>query len=148
MNLSKECKLIRVSNAVAAGVTTVTSSAVDMRGYETCLFLVPFGAIVTGAATSIKVQQSSDDGSTDTYDDLTGTSVTVADDQDNKIAYVEVTRPLKRYIKCIVSRATQNSTVDAIVAILGGPKAIPVTHDSTTVMAASETWTSPAEGTA
>ncbi|MBZ5638515.1 MAG: hypothetical protein LAO51_07105 [Acidobacteriia bacterium] len=148
MNLSKECKLIRHNNAVAAGQTTITPAAgIDMKGFDTCLFIVAFGAITTGAATSVKVQQSSDDGVADGYSDLTGTSVTVADDQDNKLCYVEVARPLKRYLKLLVLRATQDSVVDGIFAILGGAHEIPTTH-STTVMAASETHISPAEGTA
>lgn len=147
MNLSKETKLQRVSNAVAAGTSAVTSSAVDMKGYENCLFVVAFGAIVSGAATSIKVQQSSDDGSTDAYSDLEGTSVTVADDDDNQLAYVEIARPTKRYLKCIVSRATQNSTVDAIIAVLSGNKDTPTTHDATTVLG-GELHVTPAEGTA
>jgi hypothetical protein len=147
VNLTKEAKFLRVSNAVAAGQTTITSSAVDMQGFESCTFMALFGAITSGAATSIKVQQSSDDGATDAYSDLAGTSVTVADDQDNKMAFVEVSRPTKRYLKCIVSRATQDSAVDGIIAVLTGAHEIPTTHPST-VMAASELHVSPAEGTA
>jgi hypothetical protein len=147
INLSKETKLQRVSNAVAAGTSTVTSSSVDMKGYENCLFVVAFGAIVSGGVQSVKVQQSSDDGSTDAYSDLEGTSVSVADNNDNQLVYVEIARPTKRYLKCIVSRATQNSTVDAIIAVLSGNKDMPTTHDATTVLG-GETHVSPEEGTA
>lgn len=137
----------RVSNAVAAGTTTITSSAVDTSGFDVCTFMIPFGTITTGAATSIKIQQSSDDGSTDAYSDLEGSNITVADDQDNKVAIAEVVRPAKRYLKCVISRATQNSVVDGIFAIKGEPRTMPVTQGST-VMAASETLATPAEGTA
>ena len=148
INLSKETKIIRHSPAVAAGTSTITPSAgVDCHGYESCLFIVAFGTIVTSAATSIKVQQSSDDGVADGYSDLLGTSVTIADDQDNKLAYIEIVRPEKRYLKLIVSRATQNSTVDGVVAVLSGAKYAPTTHD-TTVITTSETHFWPIEGTA
>lgn len=149
INLSKECKLIRHSNAVAAGATAITPSAgVDTKGFDNVLFVAAFGAIVSGAATSIEVQQSSDDGVADAYSALSGSKVTVADDQDNKLAYVEIARPAKRYLKLVVNRATQNATLDGIVAILSGAHDVPTTHDSTTVMSTSETWITPAEGTA
>ncbi len=147
LGLLKNSEIQRISNAVAAGQTTITSDAVDMQGFEVCTFLIPFGAITTGGVQSIKIQQSSDDGSSDGYSDLEGSSVTVADDQDNKVCIVEVIKPLKRYLKCIISRATQNSVVDAIIAIKTNPRDVPVTQGST-VMAASEQSASPAEGTA
>ncbi len=148
MNLANETKIIRHSNAVAAGTTAITpSSGIDMKGFDSCLFLASFGAIVSGAATSVKVQQSSDDGVADGYSDLEGTSVTVADDDDNQVVAVEVVKPQKRYLKMIVSRATQNATLDGIVAILSGAKHVPTTHDSATVVG-SETHVSPNEGTA
>jgi hypothetical protein len=148
ITLSQETKLQRHSNAVAAGSTVITPSAgIDMKGFDSCLFVVAFGAIVSGAATSIEVHQSSDDGVADGYSALLGSKVTVADDQDNKLAYVEIVRPAKRYVKCIVNRATQNATVDGIVAILSNGKKAPTTHDSTTVVG-GETWSTPAEGTA
>ncbi|MBI4586967.1 MAG: hypothetical protein HY717_23390 [Planctomycetes bacterium] len=148
-NLTKNTKLIRHSNAVAAGVTTITPSAgVDMKGFDSCTFIAALGAIVAGAATSVEVHQSSDDGVADAYGSLLGSKVTVADDQDNKLVFVEVTRPQKRYLKLIVNRATQNATLDGIVAVLSGPQAAPPTHDSTTVLAGSKLMHAPPEGTA
>jgi len=147
MNLSKECKLVRHSAAVAAGTSAITPSAgIDMKGFDSCLFVAAFGTITSGAATSIKVQQSSDDGVADGYSDLTGTSVTVLDTYDDKLVYVEVVRPAKRYLKLIVSRATQNAVLDGITAILSGAHDVPTTHDTT--VATGETWIAPAEGTA
>lgn len=145
--LLKNMQFQRVSNAVAAGQTTITSSAVDMSGFEGCCFQILFGTITTAGVQSIKIQQSSDDGSSDAYSDLEGTSITVADDQDNLVFLAEVSKPLKRYLKCIISRATQNSVVDGIVAIKYGPRTQPVVQGAT-VGALSETAASPAEGTA
>lgn len=144
MNLTKNVKIQRASAAVAAGTTLITSDAVDTKGFDGCTFLALFGAIVTGALTSLKVQGSHDNS---TYVDLEGSAYTVADDQDSKIAYAEVARPQYRYLKCLVSRGTQNATLDGIVALLTGPAAAPVTHDAATVMG-GEVHASPAEGTA
>lgn len=145
--LLKNVEIQRAKAAVAAGTSTITSDAVDMSGFEGVCFLVPFGAITTNGVQSCKVQQSSDDGSSDAYSDLEGSSVTVADDQDDKVCVVEVHKPTKRYLKLIVSRATQNSVVDGIIALKYGPRTQPVTQGST-VMAASEQSASPDEGTA
>jgi hypothetical protein len=146
MNLSETCKLVRHSAAVAAGATTITPSAgVDTKGFDSCMFVAAFGAIVSGGAVSIEIHQSGDDGVADPYSALAGSKVTVADDQDGKLAYVEIVQPTKRYLKCIVNRATQNATLDSIVAILSGPKVLPTVHDAASV-AAGETHPSPAEG--
>lgn len=146
VNLTKNTKIIRHEVAVAAGVTVITpSTAVDTDGFESCTFVALFGAIVAGAATSIEVHQSA--SSSSGFTALLGSKVTVGDGDDGKMAFVEVTRPRKRYLKLVVNRATQNSTLDGIIALLSSPKIAPVVHDST-VLAASELHVSPAEGTA
>lgn len=148
MNLSAKSKITRHNNAVAAGTSDITpTNGIDMANFEGCLFMVPFGTITASAVTSIKVQQSSDDGDADAYADLLGTGVTVEDDDDNQIFWIDVYRPRERYLKLIVDRATQNAVVDGIIAIQYGPKKLPTTHDSTTV-GGGELHASPAEGTA
>lgn len=147
MNSATREKVIRVKNAVAAGQTNQTSSVIDTQGYEGVKVYTAFGAITAGAATSVKIQQSSDDGAVDTYADLAGTSVTVADDDDNQVVVHDIYRPRERYLKAVVLRATQDSVLDGIVAVLYGPREMPTSDDSATVVA-RETHVSPAEGTA
>lgn len=144
LSIAKGVKVTRVMNAVAAGQTAQNSSSVDRLGFETVVFVATFGAITAGAATSVKVQTSSDDSS---FNDLLGSSVTVADDDDNKAVWVEIVRPRERYLRMTISRATQDSVIDGIIAIQGLPKVRPTTHDSTTVLG-GESHVSPAEGTA
>jgi len=148
VQLSKCTKLTQLNTTAVAAATDLTPTYdVDMQGFEGCLFMVSFGTITSGAATSIKIQQSSDDGSSDAYSDLEGTSVTVADDDDNTMFYIDVYKPRKRYLRLLVLRATQNSVVNCIIAQQYGPRVQPTTHDSTTVQG-GETHSSPAEGTA
>lgn len=147
MNLAKDVKITRHSNAVAAGSSNETpSNGIDMQNFEGCLFGVMFGAIVSGAATSIEAHQSSDDGSSDAYTALKGSKVTVADTDDNKIAWLDIYKPQERYLKCIVNRATQNATIDGIIAIQYGPRKRPTSHDTTVL--GGELHVSPDEGTA
>ena len=117
MNLSKRVKLVRHSNAVAAGTTVITpSSGVDTKGFRGCMFVVHWGAIVAGGVQSIEAHQSSDDGSADAYTALAGSKVTVGDDADNKLTWIDVHEPRERFLKCVVNRATQNSAIDSITA--------------------------------
>jgi len=138
-------KIVRHSNTVAAGVSTITpGTAIDMQNFESVLFIAEFGAIVAGGVTSIEAHQSAASGSGFTA--LLGTLVSITDAQDNKVLALEVVKPRERYVKCVVNRATQNATLEGITAILTGPKKLPTTQDAT--VAASEAHTSPAEGTA
>lgn len=132
---------------VAAGTTDLTSEAVDMAGFEGVRFICGFGAITAGAATSVKAQQSSDDGASDAYADLEGTAITVADDDDNQVTIIDVFRPRERYLKHVVDRGTQNAVVDFLIAELYGARQEPTTDDTATVVA-REVHLSPAEGTA
>ena len=147
LNLGTDSKLKRVMNAVAAGTSDQNSASVDMTGFDNVLFGALFGAITAGAVTSIKAQQSDDDGVADDWTDLAGTAVTVADDDDDKLFWLEVVQPEKRYVRLVVDRGTQNAVIDGVIAIQTNPKHIPTTHDAATV-GGGEVHASPAEGTA
>ncbi len=142
-----DMKLTVIKAASAAATTAITSSAVDMAGYEGVLLFTTFGTITANGVQSIKVQQSSDDGDSDAYADLAGTGITVADDDDGQMFGVEIIRPKEQYLKLIVSRATQNAVVGEIYALQYGTRHKPVTN-TVTDTATFESHESPAEGTA
>lgn len=146
MNLSKNVKIVQASTvtAGAAGTSDITTAIIDMQGFEGVQFIVPFGAIVSGAATSIKVQQGQAANMSDAAD-LAGTAQTIADTDDDKTFYTDIYRPGERYIQLVVDRGTQNATVGAIIALLYEAKTRPVTHGTSV---SGETHISPAEGTA
>lgn len=143
MNLSRAAKVTRVSNAVAAGQTAVNSSSVDMQGFNACQFAVLMGAITSGAVTSAKVQGSENNSD---WSDLKGTGQTIADDADNKVWLLDVPFPQHRYLRCVVSRATQDSVVDGIIAQQYLPQIQPVSH--ATSVGGSEVNHAPIAGTA
>ncbi len=116
---------IYVVNAItptagAAAATAVNGAILDMQTYESdrLLIVVSFGAIVTGAATSIKVQTDDAVGFSSPLD-ITGSSQTVADDKDDTIFMVDVINPPERFVRVSVSRGTQNATLSAIYIIYG-----------------------------
>jgi hypothetical protein len=137
-------KVIQATTATAgaAGTTAINGSAVDLSGWDEIMILVPFGTIVSGAATSIKWQEGSTASPTT---DVLGTAMTVLDTEDDTTKCLRIIKPRSRYGRVVVSRATQNATVGAIYYILSGASTQPATDDTTVVQ---ETHVSPAAGTA
>lgn len=146
MNLASEVKITQAITPTngAAATTDIKGVTLDMLGFEAVTMMVTFGAITTNAVTSIKAQQSSTTTDGD-FTDLTGTSQTVADSDDEKIFYIDLIKPEKRYVRLYVDRGTQNAVVSAATYLQYGAKKVPVTHDT---VVSGETWQSPIEGTA
>ena len=130
------------TTAGAAGTSAIDATSVDMANFEQVTFIVPVGTIVSGAVTSIKAQGSSDNSS---FSDLVGTSQTIADTDDDKTFYVNVVKPTYRYVRLVVSRATQNATIGGVIGIQSNPRSLPVSHGTSV---SGESHVSPAAGTA
>jgi hypothetical protein len=130
----------------AAGVSAITSDAIDMAGYDALLVIIPIGTIVTNGVQSVKLQQSDDDAASDAYSDIVGSNQTIADDDDDKLKYIDLQRPQKRYIKVVITRATQNSTYGGIIAFKYQKRFRTTASHGTGV--AGEQFNFPAEGTA
>lgn len=145
-NLTKAGKLTRVINATAAGTTAINGSVIDMKGFDAVTFIVELGAITAGAVTSIKAQQGAQSNLSDAAD-LKGTSISIADTDDDKIVALEI-EPTERYCRVVVSRATQNAVVDSGLAIQAKAHSVPVTHDASTVIGSEYHGPSAQEGTA
>lgn len=145
-NFAKACRVVRVMNAVAAGVTDQNGTSVDTLGYEGVAFVAAFGALTAGAVTSLKAQQSSDNGVADAFADLKGTGVPLPDSGSNKVLILDVFRPRERYVRPVIDRETANAAIDGVYAILYGAAEEPVEHDAS--VQASELHVSPAEGVA
>lgn len=143
--VTKRLKVDGTNWVLAAGTSAANSDVIDTAGADGVRFIMGFGAIVSGAVTSIKVQQGSDATVTDAAD-LAGSSITVADTDDNKIVISDYIRPGDRYMRVVTSRATQNATVDFLIAELYYQRTTAVTQDTT--VATLEVFSTPAEGTA
>lgn len=146
--LTNRVKTVLCKTAVAAGATDVTDATViDTAGYDGVRFIFAFGAIVSGAATSTGVAGLDTSSPTPGTDDLAGSKITVADTDDDKLVITDIKRPRQRYLRPFVKRATQNATVNSIIAELYGHTGVqPIAKDST--VTSQELWVSPANGTA
>ena len=129
----------------AAGTTDINGDVVDMANFEEVTFEVAFGAIVSGAVTSVKAQQGQQSDGSDMAD-LAGTGITVADTDDDKLVRLTIVKPQERYVRCVVDRGTQNAVVGSAAAIKSRPRKMPVTQHAD--VAGSEEHVGPAEGTA
>jgi hypothetical protein len=131
--------------AGAAAATAINGTAVDTAGFQGGCCVVQMGPIVTGALTSIKLQQSGDSGgSPDDFTDVLGTSQTIADDADEKVFYIDFKRTTKRYVRVVVTRGTQNATCMAMYYMYGA-RSKPVTQGTNVT---GEQFYAAAEGTA
>ena len=148
LNLSKEVKVTRVMDAVAAGKNdTQEGTVLDMAGFDGVVFIAALGTLTATAITDLRAQQGKlADGSD--MADLEGTKVSlVAGTDDNKLAVLDVYRPQERYVQCNIVRATEDAVIDGVIALQYKGRKAPVTHDPTTV-AGAELHVSPDEGTA
>lgn len=126
-----DSKIIRVSNAVAAGTSDVNCTAVDMSDCEGVLFLAAFGTLTANQVTQIYAQEDDVVGMGNAAN-LTGTIVgPLADNASNKCLALAIHRPLKQFCRCVVDRGTANAVIDAVFAIKYGMKWKPAAADAT-----------------
>lgn len=149
--LSNSTKVTRVMNAIAAGVTTPqTSTAVDMANFNGVRFIVSLGVGSASSVGQIKATQADTaGGSPVAFTDIAGSGGTVftPTTDDNKVWILDIYRPTRRYVKCVVIRGTGNTVIDGIIAEQYAPKVLPKTDDTTTVLGRT-LLVSPADGTA
>jgi len=103
-----------------AAATAINGSSLDLEAYtaDRVLIVVQMGAIVSGAATSLKVE-SDDNTGFSSAQDITGSAQTIADTKDDTIFLVDVINPPERFLRIVVSRGTQNATCSAIYLVYG-----------------------------
>lgn len=106
--------------AGAAAATSINGAALDLGTYgaDRVMVVVKVGPIVTNAVTSMKVQ-CDDNASFTNNTDIAGSSITIADSKDDTYFVCDVINPPDRYIRVVVSRATQNATVSADYIVYG-----------------------------
>lgn len=133
--------LTKVADASSAATSDVTSTGVNMAGFRDVVFFSSYG---TAAANNLPhAEQSSDDGSTDTYADLTGTAVGVSTSDED--VWLRISQPREQYVRTVWERGT-SSTLGDIWALRLGARSYP--QDNTIAGTIhGEGHVRPAEGT-
>jgi hypothetical protein len=78
-------KVVRVSNAVAAGVTNINCTHVDMTGFDGVEFIAALGALTATQVTAMKAQMGAAANDSDMAD-ITGAATAAMADGDSKQA--------------------------------------------------------------
>lgn len=130
----------------AANTTDIDGSTVDMANFRGVLAVVRMGAITAGAVTSIKWQQGNASNMSDA-EDLAGTAIAIADDDDEQIFATCLVDPEDRYVRIVVDRDTQNAVVADAQYIKFGSRTMPTTI-SVDDLVTFERHVTPVEGTA
>lgn len=127
--LTNGVKTVRVQNAAAAGTSSLNGTAVDMQGYDGVRAIYAIGTLTATQVTSLKAQDSADNV---TFADIAGaTTSAMADADSNKLLVLDVYRPVHRYVRFVLVRATANAVVDGGVAEQYRVRKAPVTADTT-----------------
>ena len=145
LQLGRALKIIKVMGAVAAGTTEQNGTAVDLSGYEGVMFVAHFGAITAAGVQSLSADQGATSGTA--TDAIAGSKVVVADDDDDRVAVLDIYRPRDRWVRPVIARATQNAVINGVVAYLYGGKLESPARDATEVPDGRGLLASPAEGT-
>lgn len=141
--LLDDVKITKLNDASAAGTSVINSAVVDMAGYDGVVFLTSTGTVLATGTATVKVQQDTAVGM-GAAADLLGTSQAFIDTDDNKSVAVDVKRPLERYLRLVITRATANSDWGPIWALQYRARKLPITQG----LDKSEQHLSPIEGTA
>jgi len=158
-NLSKEAKTIRVSNAVAASQTTLSTSIVDLGGsagaggYDAVMFVVLLNTMTAGSVLTATVQDNSTNAAggmanvTASYAAVSQTNAanaTVAQSasnagvvftdvgglSSNEVFLVDCALPQKEFVRLQITIATANAAFDGVLAILYRSKNRPTVVDT------------------
>lgn len=113
--------------AGASGTSAITGATADMAGYDGIMAVVTLGPITSGAVTSIKWQQGAAAAMGDAAD-LLASGQYILDTDDNKVIYSDLLKPQERYVRLMVSRATQAATIGSVVYLKYRSRKRPVTH--------------------
>lgn len=141
----------------ASGTSDRTSAVIDTKGYDGFFIAVHYTAIAAGAVLDHYLQHADAASNSTTLTsgaDVAGTSLTVAEDQDNTVKYIDVKSPVKRFYQLVINNDATNATAQSAVAYLyRNSSQAPVTHatgsgtSEGSAAVAGEQFVSPISGT-
>ena len=148
MDLSSNVKVSTALDFLAAAAAVDRDGAgLDMAGFDGVLMVVKMADIAAGAVTTIKAQQSDDNGVADGYSDLEGTGIAIADDDDNQVFIIDLVKPTKRWVRVVVDKDAANATNECALYLQYDARNLPV-EQAVADEVTYERHISPAEGVA
>ena len=139
MNLSKDVKITVVSPAAAAAQTAITSSVLDMAGFDGIMFIALTGDVTSGSKLTLTAKGNSANSTsspTPITQKATAEVTAGATDSDSKAIVVDVYKPALQYMFAVLARTTQDAIVGGILAIQYRATNRPTTHDASVIASA------------
>lgn len=130
INLLKSARVLNALNGAVAGTTTLTGSTIDTQGATSVTFIAPIGTITSTGVPNVKVQWGDASDGSDMAD-ITGATTTYADTGSNLLACIEIVKPVKRYMRVVVTRTTANAVLGGCPCILLGNRTEPQSLEAT-----------------
>jgi len=118
-----------IVNEQASATGDITSESIDTQDYDSCVFILDQSNGTAGDNFPFSVQESSDDGSSDAYADVSGLSDLDVTGAEGEGTVAVICQETERYlqVKSDSGEQTLSSTLDlAITVILGGADELPV----------------------
>lgn len=139
MNLSKDVKISVVAAAATAAQTAVTSSVLDMSGYDGVMFIALTGDVTATSVLTLTAKANSANSAsspTPITQKATDAFTAGASDADSKALVVDVFKPTLRYVFAELTRTTANAVVGGILAIQYQASNKPTSHDASVIASA------------
>jgi hypothetical protein len=135
MLLSDLVRIVRVSNAVAAGVTTLTST-ISRHGYSGALIIALLGDVTATSALALTASLGDLSNGSDGVAVPGGSAAFTAGatDADNKILAVDVQFNSRDFLTWSLARGVANAVVDGVFVILYDAKVLTVPNDDASML--------------
>ena len=134
-DLVKNAEIAKICDYTSASTGTTDCTIVDMQGYDQVTFICALGTVVNDAVVTFQIGQftASTSGSMvvseATSGAITSDGTTIA--LSDTILAITVVNPSYRYLEAQVVKATQNVTIDSVIAIKTKVAKAPVTQGAT-----------------
>jgi hypothetical protein len=130
-----------------SGTADRTGAVLDMKGFRGVFAVVHFLAIAGSAVTTLKWQQDTASAFNVDPQDLLGTGISVADDDDGQIFILDLYEPVERYVRLYVDKNAAQASAESAIYYQYGARIRPTTV-TVADLVTYERHVSPAEGTA
>lgn len=131
MNLLRNINVIKATTAHMTAAATALSKAIDMSGYEGCIFIAVGSTLLaattgsTAGNTKTQLYVKSSTAAAGTYVRNLGyaaSSSGLAAGVNKRLLVLDVYKPTDRYLKAMLKGSSAANYIDGIIAIQYGPK--------------------------
>lgn len=120
--------LVTLDVASVIGTTNANGTAIDMAGWDGCLFVFNVGAIVTTGTFDARIVSSANSNMSGNTNITNAALVQVVAGGNTNTYQIDVWRPTNRYIRSALVPATANVTVGSIAIRYRASGLLPVTQ--------------------